>query len=107
MAAMGLVSPTAKRTPAGHDPFSQTITPVHMTQPRDAAPVVSLPPPVTQPSEQSTSGGPAESSHQHASSASNKVTHSHTDQEKKRKASYKIPRYTRRNQSRSEPSTRS
>lgn len=105
-AALGLVSPTAKHTPAGHDPFSQTLTPVQIPRPRDTAPIVSLPPPVTQrPSEESTSGGPAEGSRQHAGTGNTtyKVNQAHIDQDKKRKASYKIPRYTRRYQSRSEP----
>lgn len=105
MAAMSLASPLGKNTPAdlpaGHDPFSQTITPIQIVQPRATAPVVSLPRPVTPMSDRNTVAGPAETGHG-AADNSHKATH--TDQDKKRKISYKIPRYNRRNQSRSEPS---
>lgn len=52
-------------------------------------------------SDRNTVAGPAETGHG-AADNSHKATH--TDQDKKRKISYKIPRYNRRNQSRSEPS---
>ncbi|CAN8098919.1 unnamed protein product [Discula destructiva] len=107
MAAASLVSSTARDTPAGHDPFSQTLTPVQMIQPPAKAPIVSLPPPVVASNKNSATDGPAETGRQATEDTACKVTASRTDQDKKRKISYKIPRYTRRNQSRSEPSTKS
>lgn len=106
MAAALLVSPTDKKTPTGHDPFSQTITPVPTASPRAGAIVVSLPRPVVPASEQGTSKGPAETDGQSVDKTAHKVNKTQTDQDKPRKISYKIPRLARRHQSRSEPSTK-
>lgn len=104
-AATTAYSPTSKPTMAGHDPFSQTLTPVHMQQPGVVPPIVSLPRPVEPPNAQSF----AESSTKHAQhsidTAARPVSKIKAVQDnQKRKVSYKIPRYTRRGQARSEPS---
>lgn len=108
MVAASLVSPIGKDTTAGHDPFSQTLTPVQILQTHATTPVVSLPPPVVHSDDQGTSKDPAEETRQAANNAAKTVRDPSTDHDsKKRKVSYKIPRYTRRNQSRSEPSNKS
>lgn len=109
MVAATLVSPMGKDTAVGHDPFSQTLTPVQILQTRAAAPVVSLPQPVVFSNDhQGNSTGSVESIGQSADKTAKVERKPSTDHEsKKRKVSYKIPRYTRRNQSRSEPSNKS
>lgn len=108
MVAASLVSPIGQDPKAVHDPFSQTITPVQIQQTRATGPVVSLPRPVVHSIDQGTSEVPAELSLQFADNTAKKVNKPSTDHDsKKRKVSYKIPRYTRRNQSRSEPSNKS
>lgn len=87
-----------------HDPFSQTLTPVHMQQSSVALPVVSLPRPVGFLNVQSPSTELTDNARQSIETAAKLVGESEADQgSKKRKISYKIPRYVRRNQSRSEP----
>lgn len=109
MVTATLASPMGKDTAIGHDPFSQTLTPVQILQTRAAAPVVSLPQPMVHTNDhQGNSTGPFESGGQSADKTAKSVRKPGTDHDsKKRKVSYKIPRYTRRNQSRSEPSNKS
>lgn len=108
MVAASLVSPTGKDTTAGHDPFSQTLTPVQILQPRATVPVVSLPQLIVHSDDQGSSDGLAVVGRQSLNDTTKRVNILSTDHDsKKRKVSYKIPRYTRRNQSRSEPSSKS
>lgn len=109
MVAATLVSPMGKDTAIGHDPFSQTLTPVQILQTRATAPVVSLPQPVVHLNDhQGNSTGSVENGGQSADTTAKVAREPSTDHDsKKRKVSYKIPRYTRRNQSRSEPSNKS
>lgn len=109
MVAATLVSPMGKDTAIGHDPFSQTLTPVQILQTRATAPVVSLPQSVVHSNDhQGNSTGSVEDGGQSALTTAKVARKSSTDHDsKKRKISYKIPRYTRRNQSRSEPSNKS
>lgn len=104
-AASAACSPTGKGTMIGHhDPFSQTLTPVHMQQFDTVPPVVSLPRPAVLPSTQGSSADSTDNARQSTEAAAKLVGESEADQEsKKRKISYKIPRYVRRNLSRSEP----
>lgn len=107
MVAASLLSPVDRDTTAGHDPFSQTLTPVHILQNHATGPVVSLPRPVVQLGGQGTSMGPAEKTCQAAHNNAKMPKKPSADHDSnKRKVSYKIPRYTRRNQSRSEPSNK-
>lgn len=100
-------SPLGKTTTTGHDPFSQTITPVHIKQPNSAIPIVSLPRPVGKGKEPQGADGSVDDVAQSSevSAVGKPAVKPKVDRESKaRKVSYKIPRYTRRNQSRSEPS---
>lgn len=101
-------SPIGKGTTAGHDPFSQTLTPIPVQQSSVTHPVVSLPHPVEAVRLQSTvktSGGSADNEHTPTVSVTEtdpQTTKADQDS-KKRKVSYKIPRLTRRYESRSQP----
>lgn len=98
-------SPTGKAMIVGHDPFSQTLTPVHIQQSSIVTPVVSLPRPIEPLSIESFSDEVTVNAQQSAKPTAKRVVGPRAGQEgQKRKVSYKIPRYVRRNQSRSEPS---
>lgn len=105
-AAAAACSPTAKGMVTGHhDPFSQTLTPVHMQQSSVMTPVVSLPLPVKHHGKQATlEDAVLDSGRQSTEITAKPDGESAIDPErKKRRISYKIPRYVRRHQSRSEP----
>lgn len=106
IAAAATASPNGNFETANHDPFSQTLTPVQLYQPRVMPPVISLPCPVIARTVQQSSTDSGDSERLSAPVAAESQAAEELDEEPKmRKVSYKIPRYTRRNhQSRSEPS---
>lgn len=106
MAAAAIASPNGNIETANHDPFSQTLTPVQLYQPRVMPPVISLPCPVVARTAQRSSTDSGDRERLSALVATESQAAEELDEETRtRKVSYKIPRYTRRNhQSRSEPS---
>lgn len=104
IAAMATLSPHGNFETANHDPFSQTLTPIQLQQPRVMAPVISLPCPVIARTIQGSSEDSGDSERVSAATTAKSEAQGTDRETENRKVSYKIPRYARRNQSRSEPS---
>lgn len=106
IAAAANASPDDHGETANHDPFSQTLTPVQLYQPRVMPPVISLPRPAVARAVQQSSNESGNSDQLAAPAAAASQAAEELDEgAKTRRVSYKIPRYTRRyHQSRSEPS---
>lgn len=101
------LSPTGKTTATGHDPFCQTVTPVPKQQAALIPPVVSLPMLPSADAQATTSTeehSDVNGQDAPTGGATDGTSKSKSDQNRKtRKVSYKIPRYNRRYQSRSQP----